>query len=89
MIYEHFVNGGWIGFETRYIEQLKRTLPVLWIGIEDKGKIKKTGVPLICKNTEILPDLYKAIGHYLGHRKDDVGENAYWQHEQETFTGVL
>jgi len=92
MIYEHFVSGGWIGFDTAYIEKRGRKLPFLWIGIKDKenkGMIKRTGVPLIHKNTEILPDLYRAIGHYLGHRNDDSDNkqpSAYFQHEQETYT---
>lgn len=49
-------------------------------------KLRTVGVPLIHKNTEILPALYKAIGHYLGHRKEELPAMAYFQHEQETFT---
>lgn len=90
MIFEHFVSGGWIGFRAEYLERLKRKVPVLWLGIRDKDKMRKTGLYLIHKNTEILPDLYKAIGHYLGHRKDTSNNEqlcAYFQHEQETSTG--
>lgn len=105
MIYERCVSGGWVGFDTQYIKQLRRKVPMLCIGFregekpksklhigdypitEDNRKWRKVGVLLIHKNTEILPDLYKAIGHYLG-RKEDASDNthAYFQHEQMTFT---
>lgn len=67
MIYEHYTNGGWIGFDTHYVKSLRRKVPRLCVGIKKDGdQIKTTCVCLIHKNTEILSDLYKAVGHYLG-----------------------
>ena len=77
VIYERFVSGGWVGFGTNYVERLGRMVPYLYVGWrEDKTKseFRRIGVPLIHKNTDILPDLYKAIGHYLEQRKEGKSE---------------
>lgn len=88
MIYEHFAHGGWVGFDTRFVKELGKRIPRLGVGIKQKdGEIKVSCVLLIHKTTEILPDLYKAISHYLGHRGNALtNTTAYFQHEQETFT---
>ena len=88
MIFEHLTNGGWVGFDTCYVERLKRKIPRLRVGLRVKGsdQINTANVCLIHKNTEFLPDLHRAIGHYLGCRNEQP-PSAYFQHEQETSTG--
>jgi len=77
MIYEHKVNNGFIRLKVQYCKPLDRKVPILIINFKaEHGQQNVVGLWLIDKNTEILPTLHRAIGHYLEHRKqEDDSEN--------------
>lgn len=67
MIYQHmFKNGGSVRIDEEFYEPQNKAVPTIFFAFQENGMIRTVGAALFDVELDLLPEIYDAIGIYLG-----------------------